>query len=165
MGALASLYNTTCLAATYPDLLSLLPSVFLNVPLPTFANSPTTLPPSQLDLAGHHFFSTNTTPVFELDSSPPGVGVHLGEIVGKKNSNSTAPNGATDVAWLYLTTTNSSVVTKVAANVPGSQGTDWAAVYRVNTAGGQPPSTCDGQTVGQDISVQYSAVYWFYKGS
>lgn len=143
----------------------MLPSVFLNIPNTPFRGSPPTLPPSQLDLAGHHFFSTNTTPNFELDSSPPGVGEHLGLVVGKKGSNSSAPNSATDVAWLYLPATNASITTHIAADLPGGQGTNWSAIYRVNTAGGQPPSTCQGQTVGNTISVQYSAVYWFYKGS
>ena len=54
-------------------------------------------------------------------------------------------NGA--VAWLYLNTTNA------------TQG-DVRAVYRVNTAGGNPPKTCEGSDAV--FSVQYAAEYWFY---
>lgn len=54
-------------------------------------------------------------------------------------------NGA--VAWLYLNTTNA------------TQG-DVRAVYRVNTAGGNPPETCEGSDAV--FSVQYAAEYWFY---
>lgn len=35
-------------------------------------------------------------------------------------------------------------------------------VYRVETAGGSPPSSCSGEYKGKVISVQYSAQYWFY---
>lgn len=35
-------------------------------------------------------------------------------------------------------------------------------VYRVETAGGNPPETCEGIKSDTVFSVQYSALYWFY---
>jgi hypothetical protein len=35
-------------------------------------------------------------------------------------------------------------------------------VYRVESAGGNPPETCSGISSDAVISVQYSAEYWFY---
>lgn len=33
-------------------------------------------------------------------------------------------------------------------------------IYRVNTAGGNPPKTCDGMPT--TFEIQYAAEYWFY---
>ena len=77
-------------------------------------------------------------------------------MVAHKVANSTAPpnaikgeNGVGDgaVAWLYLNTTNA------------TQG-NVRAVYRINTAGGNPPKTCENSDAV--FSVQYAAEYWFY---
>ncbi|MCJ1303419.1 hypothetical protein MMC08_006228, partial [Hypocenomyce scalaris] len=57
--------------------------------------------------------------------------------------------GYGSVAWLQLqaeTVTESEGVVK--------------EVYRLNTAGGNPPPTCKGQLAA--IEVQYAAEYWFY---
>jgi hypothetical protein len=35
-------------------------------------------------------------------------------------------------------------------------------VYRVESAGGNPPETCSGISSDAVIGVQYSAEYWFY---
>jgi hypothetical protein len=35
-------------------------------------------------------------------------------------------------------------------------------VYRVDTAGGNPPTSCAGYTAGEVLSVPYSAGYHFY---
>lgn len=65
-----------------------------------------------------------------------------GSVVGQNNSG----NGA--VPWLYLQTTNGTVG-------------GYKAVYRVNTAGGQPPATCQGMP--NVFTVQYAAEYYFYE--
>jgi hypothetical protein len=54
-------------------------------------------------------------------------------------------NGA--VPWLYVSATNA------------TQG-NVKAVYRINTAGGSPPQTCENSSA--EFSVQYAAEYWFY---
>ncbi|KAJ9211501.1 hypothetical protein DTO166G4_6922 [Paecilomyces variotii] len=151
IGALASLYNATCVAANYPDLMSMAPNVVINIALPTKSSS--TLPPANLELLGHHFFRDTTTPVFNLDTTPER---QYGIAISKKNASMSAPtdavkgqhntgNGA--VAWLYLDTINGTVG-------------DYKSVYRVNTAGGNPPATCEG--MGKTFTVQYSADYYFY---
>jgi hypothetical protein len=153
IGAIASLYNASCIAANYPDLLSMLPALALEFAAPPQPSE--VLAPSNIDLCGHHYFATNTTPVFNLNVSPDPA-EQLGNVVAKKVANSTAPanamkgvngqgNGA--VPWLYLTATNE------------TQG-DVKAVYRINTAGGSPPKTCENSTA--EFSVQYAAEYWFY---
>ncbi|RMZ79025.1 hypothetical protein DV737_g3601, partial [Chaetothyriales sp. CBS 132003] len=173
LGALATLYNASCLAANYPDLLSMIPNIVLNMPNPSLVDSPTTLGLSDIDLSGHHFFATNTTPTFELDSAS-NPSSHLGIVVGKKAANSTAPASAPQgkygaVPWLYLSATNASETVgsqgavRVGADVNGDE---WKAVYRLLTAGGSNPKTCKGQNAtSEGFSIDYSAVYYFYKGT
>ena len=47
---------------------------------------------------------------------------------------------------------------KALTDVGGSVGLN--EVYRVETAGGKPPSSCADVTA--PISIDYSALYWFY---
>lgn len=51
------------------------------------------------------------------------------------------------VGWLFLTSTSES---------EGQAKT----VYRVNTAGGEPPGDCSDQP--KDLAIDYAAEYWFY---
>jgi len=116
------------------------------------ADSAASLQPANIVLVGKHFF-TNTTPMFDLDDNP---GKQLGVAACAKVANTTAPadapkgvNGVGDgaVPWLYLNTTKATV-----GNVK--------AVYRLNTAGGNPPKTCKSSPAV--FSVEYAAEYWFY---
>jgi hypothetical protein len=131
----------------------MLPALALNFPVPPLPSG--VLAPSNFDLSGHHYFATTTTPVFNLNVSPDPA-EQIGNVVGHKAANSTAPanavkgpngvgNGA--VPWLYVSATNA------------TQG-NVKAVYRVNTAGGNPPKTCENSSA--EFSVQYAAEYWFY---
>jgi hypothetical protein len=147
VGAVAFLYNVSCIAANCQDILSTLPSKVLQFPLP--------LGFAPFDLSGYHYFATNTTPVFNLNASPDPL-QQIGNVVANKVANSPAPMNATKgvhgigngaVDWLYLNTTNV------------TQG-DVRAVYRVYTAGGNPPKTCESSDAV--FSVQYAALYWFY---
>jgi hypothetical protein len=153
IGAIASLYNASCVAANYPDILSMLPALALEFPVPPQPSG--VLAPSNIDLCGHHYFATNTTPVFNLDVSPDPA-EQIGNVVARKVANSTAPadavkgpngvgNGA--VVWLSLNATNATLG-------------DVKTVYRLNTAGGSPPKTCENSA--PEFSVQYAAEYWFY---
>lgn len=157
VGAIASLYNVSCIAANYPDILSMLPALALQYSLP--ANPAANLEPSNLELVGHHYFTANGTPTFDLTTVPEPKNQDFGVAALKKNSNSTAPidapkgeNGVGDgsVAWLKLDATF------------GSTG-DIKAVYRINTAGGNPPTTCESSPAY--FSVQYASEYWFYAQS
>jgi hypothetical protein len=76
---------------------------------------------------------------------------------GSKVAGSNATNAATDIPWLLLkasSTTGTGVFTPV------------TYVQRLNTAGGQPPTTgCSSSTVNAMTSVLYSADYYFYTGT
>jgi hypothetical protein len=180
------------MAASFPDLLALMPDLALQYPLPnpgipsssddtsanTLMSAYSRLSPSDIALSGHHFFSEKT-PVFELNSNPSGPAAHLGIVKGKANANSTAPAGSCPgvgwqgdgaVAWLFLDATDASETTDVQFDgvnnqVASGSREQWKHVYRVNTAGGMPPKTCQGVEPGQVISVQYAANYWYYKGA
>lgn len=73
---------------------------------------------------------------------------------GKREDSSPAPAGAYRglhdegaINWLYLTEATTS--------------DEICAIYRVVTAGGKPPETCEGFD-GAQIEVEYAAEYWFY---
>ncbi|KAI1609220.1 ureidoglycolate dehydrogenase [Exophiala viscosa] len=152
VGAVARFYNASCVASDYPDLLTLLPNLALQYPLPSATDAP--LEPSDLTLSTHHFFSNTTTPVFAFDAP---TSPDLGRVFAQKINQTDAPvnavagvngTGSGAVPWLYLTSRSDTVG-------------DIKTVYRVATAGGNPPKTCSGQP--EAFSVQYSALYWFYK--
>jgi hypothetical protein len=142
VGAVATLYNTTCLAAYAPQLLSVLPGISYRFPIP---GVPATATATDSLTSGHHYFTDNTTPFFNLDTDE-----HQWGMAAMKKTNATnAPNASSDVPWLKLTT-------KTATGCTISE------IYRVNTVGGQPAKTCANQP--SNIEVQYAAEYWFYSG-
>ncbi|CAK7204139.1 hypothetical protein SEUCBS139899_006893 [Sporothrix eucalyptigena] len=160
IGALATLFNASCIAASYPDVLDLLPRVVLpfNLTDNEITAFTTRLYPTNLELSGHHYFETATTPFFNLDTPT----AQIGTLPCAKNSTQNAPSGTavgsdTDnrgqqgeaaVAWLKL-------VAKAGAT-GGLQ-----EVYRLQTVGGSPPATCAGMPAS--FTVQYAAQYWFYE--
>ncbi len=148
VGALATLFNASCVASTYPDLLAMLPGVALRFNL-TESESPASprMAPSNLAVSGRHFFLNATTPFFNLDTAAD----QLGTVPCAKNNTvpapANAPKGQTgDIAvpWLKLVARN------------GATG-DLQEVYRVATAGGSAPLTCAGMPAS--FEVQYSAQY------
>ncbi|KAJ5937680.1 hypothetical protein N7454_004022 [Penicillium verhagenii] len=147
IGAVANLYNATCIAANYPEVLQMLPSVTYTISLPT--NEYATFPPANIELMGHHFFYNSTTPEFNLDTTTQ---KQYGIAMTNKIDSIAAPSTATKgeygaVTWLYLKT------------VSGTVG-DYKAVYRVDTAAGNSPTTCEGMQSAFEI--QYAAVYYFF---
>lgn len=151
IGAVATLYNASCVASTYPDLLTLLPNVALQFNLTS--DDQATLSPSYLAISGHHYFTNTTTPTFNLNTATQ----DLGFAPCSKNNTSPAPTGSPvgqggqghgAVAWLKLITRE------------GATG-NLEEVYRVNTAGGNPPATCAGMPA--IFEVQYAAEYWFFE--
>jgi hypothetical protein len=142
---MATLYNSTCVASTYPDLLSVLPNVALQFDL-TDVNQ-ASLSPTNLLISGHHYFQNLTTPTFNLDTAA----MDIGFAPCSKNNSVPAPAGSPQgqggvghgsVAWLKLIAED------------GATG-DLEEVYRVNTAGGNPPATCAGMPAA--FEVQYAA--------
>ncbi|ESZ97625.1 hypothetical protein SBOR_2026 [Sclerotinia borealis F-4128] len=155
VGAVATLFNASCVASTYPDLLSKLPNVALQFNLNLSPSSPMqNLNPANLMISGHHFFTNPSTPFFDLDTKNWALGrgafaksdalaAPVGASVGQNNQ------GYGAVAWLKLTAKD---------GVTGGL----QEVYRVNTAGGSPPTTCK-DNLGSSFDVQYAAEYWFYE--
>lgn len=147
IGAVANLYNATCIAANYPDLLEMLPNVAYKIALPT--NEYAKFPPANIELMGHHFFYNSTVPEFNLDTTET---KQYGIAMTNKIDQIDAPSNATKgkygaVTWLYLKT------------VAGTVG-NYKAVYRVETASGSAPTTCEGMSSAFEID--YAALYYFY---
>jgi hypothetical protein len=140
VGALASLFNATCVAGQYPQLLAMLPGIAYQFPVPD-----STIGAANLFLSGHHYFTNTTTPFFNLDTTS-----HQWGTAGcAKTNTSPAPNATKDVAWLKLS----------AKDVTGCSISE---VYRLNTVGGVPPANCAGQPA--TIQVAYAAEYWIWSG-
>jgi hypothetical protein len=147
IGAVANLYNATCIATNYPDLMAMLPSIAYKIAIP--ATEYAAMPPANIELMGHHFFYDSTTPEFNLDTTTP---KQYGIAMTKKKEQIDAPSSAAQgengaVSWLYLTTTTGTVG-------------KYKKVYRVNTASGSPPDTCQG--MASSFEVQYAANYYFF---
>lgn len=99
-------------------------------------------------LSGHHEFTDEKVPMFNLKTA----NADYGWVQAKPDAiKSAAPSNASpgknslgSVAWLKLN------------SVSGM----YKEVYRVHTAGGVAPKTCEGQKAA--FEVEYSAQYWFY---
>lgn len=145
VGAVATLFNASCVASSYPDLLNILPKLALQFNLT--AGEDARMGPTDLSISGKHFFTNITTPFFNLDTDQYQIGEASCTKKNQTNPPTDAPTGQQGeaaVAWLRLTTLN------------GSTG-DLQEVYRVQTAGGSPPATCQGAQSA--FEVQYSAQY------
>ncbi|KAK2612899.1 hypothetical protein QQS21_001010 [Conoideocrella luteorostrata] len=148
-GAKATLFNASCIAALYPDILSSISGMAVHFKLEETER----LGPTVMAKSGVHYFSDSSTPFFNLDTSKE----EIGQVPCAKNSSSNAPStaavgqlGEKAVTWLRLTTKD------------GTTG-DIKDVYRVDTAGGSPPATC--KDMPAKFEVEYAAVYWFWQGS
>ncbi|KAJ9614252.1 hypothetical protein H2200_002388 [Cladophialophora chaetospira] len=145
-GAIAILYEASCVGVADPDLLASLPGQALAISLPDDPQADLDCGSQPLERAGHHFFTAAKVPTFDFtESGDPELG--LGAMsVGVK---SPAPDASTAVPWLSLN------------RADGSVG-PIQSIYRLNTAGGVAPATCANQEPGATISVQYAAQYWVY---
>lgn len=142
-GAIATLFNASCVGSLYPDLLDKLPIVAMDFNL-TEEEVSRRLGPSNLAISGHHLFTGAGVPLFKLepDGSP------IGDAYCAKNGSMPAPltaqtgqHGEAAVAWLRL---------KVIE--PSSGGL--REVYRIHTVGGSAPASCNGQS--EAFEVQYA---------
>jgi len=132
-----------------PSLLSHIPAIALDLPTPS-SDDPDS--PINVDLSGYHYFTDMTTPFFNLDTSSHTYGTGAFKKINSTSAPEDAmkgPRGKGDgaVAWLLLT-----------AKDPSGQVLQ--EVFRVNTAGGNPPKTCGG--MAESFEVPYSAEYWVY---
>ncbi|KAI9375494.1 hypothetical protein BJX61DRAFT_129474 [Aspergillus egyptiacus] len=163
-GATATLFDLSCLAALKTDAddetddetqspLHILPDMLKSIPLSSveFIASLLRVSSGQDLVIGKHYFTADGEPFFDLrgwdsDSKRSDFQAY---ILAEKEDDSDAPEkpgyGITgDVAWLKL---------------KGVEG-GFSEVYRVHTAGGSPPSTCEGMP--EVFTVDYTAEYWFY---
>jgi hypothetical protein len=144
IGAVATLYDVTPLAFLSSSTSSQIPAIAAQQPLTNslVPNAPLSIPGlGSFPILGFHFFSSNGTPVFDLNM--------VGEVLfSKKLADIKAPanasigiEGTGAVDWLALTAIGGSV---------GLQ-----EVFRVDTAGGSPPASCEGYVAGDVVSVPY----------
>ena len=151
IGALATLYDMTSLALSSPDLASTLPALAAALPLTAsfiVPNTPLFLEGvGTFQILGGHFFTADGTPTFDLFTA--GVRI-FSKVVKKIKAPAEADrgiHGTGAVEWLALGGKNGSV--------------GLSEVFRVQTAGGNPPASCAG--VEAVISVPYAAAYHFYE--
>lgn len=116
-----------------------------NISLPILEKA--IFPPAKIDLMGHHFFEA-TTPEFNFNLPSKNFGI----MMTKKEAEMDAPASSTQgdngaVAWLLLTSTTGTVG-------------KFKSVYRVDTASGSPPNTCENMPA--TFEVQYAANYFFF---
>ncbi|KAI4724217.1 hypothetical protein E4T49_08042 [Aureobasidium sp. EXF-10728] len=131
IGAVADLYDASLLKS--PARSSLIPS-FAAVAYSTHTWF-------DLPTLGHHWFSAAGVPTFNLEG--------CAFLSAKKVATVPAPSASIDgsVDWLFLQDDGRGVSKNL------------KAVYRVETAGGSPPTTCSSAGV---VKVPYAAEYWFY---
>ncbi|KAK7525803.1 uncharacterized protein IWZ02DRAFT_374591 [Phyllosticta citriasiana] len=147
LGAVATLFNATCAAANSPSLLYDTPAIALQYDIPTAASA---LEAYSILLSGHHYFTNASTPFFNLDTADHNWGVVALQKAASASAPSTGSGAAASngsCAWLQL----------AARDEPGLA---WKEVYRLNTAGGNAPDTCED--IDGDFEVQYAATYWFW---
>ncbi|KAK5128764.1 hypothetical protein LTR85_000097 [Meristemomyces frigidus] len=150
IGAVATLFNVSCVAADSPDLLAKLPGIALDLPVPTTDNEDSA---AYQDMSGHHYFLDASTPFFNMDTSLHSYGTGA----FKKTNTSSAPSDAPlgqygvgngSVAWLKL-------------DAKTSDGQIFQEVFRTLTAGGNPSKTCTGMPAA--FEVQYAAAYFLFE--
>jgi hypothetical protein len=144
VGAKASLFDASALLPYIPRfavswVLNIFPTVLLDFSLEAVSRS--------FPQLGVHFFNSAGTPTFDLTQSNTGL------LACSKIGDIAAPAGATRgaygaVDWLQLSAT------------VGGPSQKLGEVYRVYTAGGKAPATCDGMAAAFEI--QYAAQYWFF---
>ncbi|KAJ8515689.1 hypothetical protein ONZ45_g6931 [Pleurotus djamor] len=99
---------------------------------------------------GEHYFipnpvtGTGLSPKWDFTSHGATSGNHNAFVVGARSGGLPSPSGSANVDWLSL------------SNVQGRLANQ---VFRVDTKGGQPPSSC---RPGTSISVKYTSKYWFF---
>jgi len=154
IGALATLYDITPLALLSPDLVSQLPPLAASLSLTSSFILPNT--PLFLDNIGtfpelgRHFFAADATPVFDLFAAGARINSKVVKKINAPAESDKGLEGTGAVQWLALEAE------------PGVNGTvGLSQVFRVDTAGGNPPSSCAG--IEGVVSVPYAAAYHFYE--
>lgn len=105
---------------------------------------------SKASIIGSHYFDGAGVPIFDLWAKDSKLKSKKIDAIAAPSSANDGPAGTGAVPWLKL------------GDLGGSIGLK--EVYRVYTAGGNPYSICSAENFGAGgiISVEYSAMYWFY---
>lgn len=153
VGALASLYDASCVATNLSPFLPYLPMLALIAPNPAQSSTDDFF---HMELMGHHYFVDAKSPVLNLET----VNGNKGYAQLSKAATVNAPpgamsgaGGAAAVGWVYLARNE-------AIEVKADEQT-YSGAYRVYTAGGSAPATCQGQAAS--FVVDYAAQYWMYQ--
>lgn len=153
-GAVASLFNVSCIAATSSSTLSTLPNLALQ-----YLDNKSSISLLGLDrvLSGQHYFTLSGTPFFDLSSSSHDYGRVGVKVRDRTSAPEGAPKGRDGTGWGSVGWLKLEADTDMMAS--GTNDT-FEEVFRVNTAGGMPPDDCSG--VDGAFEVEYAAEYWFY---
>ncbi|KAB8976006.1 hypothetical protein FH972_026884 [Carpinus fangiana] len=150
-GALASLYDAGCVASRLSPFLPYLPMLALLAPNPKQSDDSDFL---HMDLIGRHYFVDAKSPVFNLQTKNGNEGYAQVSKASSANAPANAMAGAHGAcSWLYLSRNQDVAI--------ASGEKTYSGVYRVNTAGGNAPATCQGQPAA--FEVEYAAEYWLYQ--
>lgn len=143
-GAVAALYDASArLAGAKASAIPTLAAQALASAKPAAAGgAPALAPALGMPQLGRHYFAASGAPTFDLARARPAPAL----LSARKVAAVPAPGA---VAWLELVDDGGG------AGYGGLR-----AVYRVETAGGLPPASCDG--LGASVAVPYAAEYWFY---
>jgi hypothetical protein len=154
VGAIASLFDITAFAygRSSSSQFITLPALAAYISLPRVQELLDMRLPhgNKASVIGSHYFDAAGVPIFDLSMKDRKlVSKKIGAVPAPSSANE-GPAGTGAVPWLKL------------GDSGGSTGLK--EVYRVYTAGGNPYSICSGQKFGTGgiITVEYSAMYWFY---
>ncbi|RDA94703.1 hypothetical protein CP533_6711 [Ophiocordyceps camponoti-saundersi (nom. inval.)] len=145
-GAVATLFDASCVAVLFPNLLQRIPAMAVLLDVGGDEEGQAGGSSSVLEESGKHFFTDRSTAFFDLDTSTR----DLGKAPCSKANSAEAPatagrgrSGEKAVAWLQL-------------RAKGGATDGIKEVYRLATAGGSAPATCEGMPAS--FEVPYSAV-------
>jgi len=160
-GAVAELFDISCLASSNSTLLSTIHTDLFNlwdspragnVTIQQLIQALPNVVPECMILAQHYFIQNGAggiSPAWDFRAAPKFEGVAGALFVGKPLANIPDADPTKNIAWLHIG--------KVSGDISDE-------VYRISTVGGVAPSSCVSGTT-KDISVKYTSQYWFYGGS
>jgi len=160
-GAVAELFDISCIASSNSALLSTIDNDLFNLWNSSRAGDVTiqqliqALPnvvPDCTILAQHYFIQNSAggiSPAWDFRATSKFQGVAGALFVGKSLANTPDANPTKNIPWLHIG--------KVSGDISDE-------IYRISTVGGVAPTSCVSGTT-KDISVKYTSQYWFYGGS
>lgn len=153
-GALATLYNATCLTGlfgtdTTNKLTNFVAKQSRRIRVPSLFES------------GHHYFPDFSTPTFNLKTANADYGIDFSKKLNATAAPidaSTSEDGSAAVPWLILKVEQPVLPPYSLAAADTNAVME---IYRINTAGGKAPATCVNH-VGSNFTQEYAAEYWFW---